>query len=320
MIFGIKKKNFYKLANFKFRLIFRLILLTFIVTVWTISIQTLGSSNINDNIETSPIVTKIEFNKIEELTFKTPTKQITDNTKLEYKSTIKLPDNNSWAAITQPESSSEPTARIIKKNDKTFISILESNLYPKNTSKIVFDIIDIIDVNQNFYRIPNIKTPATNDYTYIDKKNTIINYKPDQEEIKNFNKEKTNIIFFKKQDNQYVEELPEDKNYQLAMIQEKNGENNWSFSKHQVIGVTADNNQDLLEADQIIKNSKFDNQGYALNEPINTAKNPSNSQPNNTSNDQNNQNPTANPNVLPYVITLGSFGLINLIIRQYFTR
>ena len=218
------------------------------------------------------------------------------------------------------ESSSEPTARIIKKNDKTFISILESNLYPKNTSKIVFDIIDVIDVNQNFYRIPNIKTPATNDYTYIDKKNTIINYKPDQEEIKNFNKEKTNIIFFKKQDNQYVEELPEDKNYQLAMIQEKNGENNWSFSKHQVIGVTADNNQDLLEADQIIKNSKFDNQGYALNEPINTAKNPSNSQPNNTSNDQNNQNPTANPNVLPYVITLGSFGLINLIIRQYFTR
>ncbi|MGL4758018.1 MAG: hypothetical protein ACRCXZ_01670 [Patescibacteria group bacterium] len=308
---------------------YSLLLSTLIVTTSYAS-----SNSTNSDIYTPPSGPSFDSTKSQEVIFKTPSGLMNDSSKESYKASVALPENNAWTLQQQQESNSQFTPKIIKKDDSNFLSILSTNQFPTQTIRVVIDKIDLVDVDSRFYRIPNIKTEATNDYVYLPKSTTQLAYKPSADEIKSYDPNNTSTIYLSNKDGQYSLANPEDKEYQVAMIQEKVGSNDWAFSKPLQLNLTASTPENTQEADKIVKNSNFDNQNSQLVAPISTTTpkqeggenkdgttdNGSKSPDQQANNKQPSTGSVGGLNILPYIATLAGFGVLNLGIRQYFKK
>ncbi len=262
-------------------------------------------------------------NKSQEIIFKTPETLKTDSSKLEYKAQVGLPQNNSWNVVSQQESTSQFNPKILKKDESNFLSILATNQFPTQTLRVVIDKIDLVDIDSKFFRIPNFRTEATNDYVYLPKSTTQLVYRPTAEEVKSYDPNNTSTIYLSESNGKYVMDNPTEKEYQVAMIQEKVGTNDWNFAKQLQVNLTANSPENVAEADTIVKGSNFDNQNAQLVAPVATTA-PTTDLP---------QAPTVNPsnptisnplksdfNIIPYIATIAGFGILNLGIRQFFKK
>jgi hypothetical protein len=310
---------------------FSLVLSLALLTTCIIASTSKAESNNSEPYSQTPAST-FTGTKNQELIFKTPDQYKNDTSKIEYKSSVALPTDESWKVVEQQEASSQFNTKIVKKDNNNFFSVLATNQYPSNTIRVVVDKIDIVDIDSRFYRIPNFKTEAANDYLYLSKSNTTLNYKPTAEEVKAYNGDKTSTIYLTNNNGQYSAKAPEEKEYQLAMIQEKVGDNDWNYAKQLSINLTANTPQNLEEADKLIKGSTFDNQNYQLPQPTPLASTGTNTGGSNSGNTNGNPAPQAavplpevgaintDYNIIPYIATLAGFGILNLGIRQYFKK
>jgi hypothetical protein len=304
--------------------IFKAFTLVLLMTVM-ININIKASENTTNDYKENPITTFNSTNS-KEVVFKTPQGLKNESSKLEYKVNIATPSNSLWNLVDQQESSSQFNPKIVKKDDSNFLSFVATNQFPTNTIRIAIDQIEVVDIDNRFVRIPNIKTEATNDYVYVSKANLIRNYKPTSEEIANYNTDKPSTIYLNNQSNRYSAQNPTDKNYQIAMIQEKVGDNDWNYAKHLNINLTANSPLNLEEADKLIKESKFDNENYQLVAPVVSS---TNNTPTNNNNTSSNPTPSSTPefvgignnfNIVPWIATIAGFGILNFGIRQYFKK
>jgi hypothetical protein len=288
-----------------------------------------AGSNIDNGYVETPKSTFTDT-KNQEVIFKTPDTLKNDTSKLEYKSTVALPTDASWTLVDQQESNSQFNPKIIKKDDNNFLSIVSTNQFPANTVRVVIDKIEVVDVDSRFYRIPNIKTEATNDYLYIPKSTTILAYKPSADDIKNYNPDNTNNIYLTETDGKYVTSAPSDKEYAIAMLEEKVGNNDWTYPKQLSVTLTANTPENIAEADRIVKGSTYDNQNYQLTAPAPTvAPGSSSSTPGSSSTPNSSLPSVSTPTIgsmnadawwIPWIATLLGFGILNLGIRQFFKK
>jgi hypothetical protein len=286
---------------------------------------TIFAESTNQSNYIAPNTPSFDSTKSQEIIFKTPESLKTDSSKLEYKAQVGLPENNAWNLVSQQESTSQFNPKLIKKDDSNFLSILATNQFPTQTIRVVIDKIDLVDIDSRFYRIPNFRTEAVNDYVYLPKSTTQLVYKPTTEEVKNYDPNNTSTIYLTNSNGRYTLENPTEKEYQVAMIQEKVGTNDWNFAKQLQVNLTASTPENVNEADTIVKGSNFDNQNAQLVAPVvETAKGAGNNNPSAPS--VSTPNPTiTNPissdfNIIPYIATLAGFGILNLGIRQYFKK
>jgi hypothetical protein len=295
------------------------------------SIANAGSNIDNGYVETPK--STFTDTKNQEVIFKTPDSLKNDTSKLEYKSTVALPTDASWKLVEQQESNSQFNPKIIKKDDNNFLSVVSTNQFPANTVRVVIDKIDVVDVDSRFYRIPNIKTEATNDYLYIPKSTTILAYKPSADDIKNYNPDNTNNIYLSEVDGKYTNQTPQEKEYAIAMLTEKVGNNDWTYPKQLSVTLTANSPENIAEADRIVKGSTYDNQNYQLTAPAPTVVpgSSSSSTPGSSSSSQPGvslpsvSTPTiggfnGDNNIIPWIATILGFGILNLGIRQFFKK
>jgi hypothetical protein len=297
-----------------------------------ISLPSLASSNDNIGNVQVPYINGTNNTNNQEIIFKTPDSLKNESSKLEYKSTVALPSDNSWNLVNQQEPTSQFTPKVIKKDDSNFLSVLSTNQFPANTVRVVIDKIETVDVDSRFYRIPNIKTESINDYVYVTKNNTTLNYKPSAQEIADYNSTKSNTIYLTNIDGKYTASKPEDKVYQVATIQEKVGESDWAFGKQLAINLSSNSISNQQEADNIVRKSNFDNQDYTIKAPsgeVTTNSTPA------ASTGSTSANPSASTamslpslpsisgsenNIIPWIATIAGFGILNLGIRQYFKK
>ena len=286
-----------------------------------------ASSNDTTNSYQAPQTPSFETTKPQEIIFKTPETLKNDSSKLEYKATIALPENNSWSLQAQQEASSQFSPKVIKKDDSNFLQVLSTNQFPAQTMRVVIDKIDLVDIDSRFFRIPNFRTEATNDYVYLPKSTTQITYKPTAEEIKAYDPNNTSTVYIENQDGKFLTSNPQEKEYQVAIIQEKVGLNDWAFAKPLQLNLTASTPENLVEADNIVKSSNFDNQNSQLVAPVATVAGSQETPSTNPDVIGNKQpivsavNQTGNGfNILPYIATLAGFGILNYGIRQYFKK
>lgn len=312
--------------------IFKTISFVLLASCAVASIAHAGSNIDNGYVETPK--STFSDTKNQEVIFKTPDTLKNDTSKLEYKSTVALPTDASWKLVEKQESNSQFNPKIIKKDDSNFLSILSTNQFPANTVRVVVDKIEVVDVDSRFYRIPNIKTEATNDYLYIPKSTTILAYKPTAEDIKNYNPDNTNNIYLSEVDGKYSNQTPQDKEYAIAMLEEKVGNNDWTYPKQLSVTLTANTPENIAEADRIVKGSTYDNQNYQLTAPapapVVTPGSSSTSTPSSSMSLPNVSLPgvsaptlgalNGDNNIVPWIATLLGFGLLNLGIRQFFKK
>lgn len=297
-----------------------------------ISLPSLASSNDNVGNVPVPYINGTNNTNNQEIIFKTPDSLKNESSKLEYKSTVALPTDNSWNIVNQQEPTSQFTPKVVKKDDSNFLSILSTNQFPTNSVRVVIDKIETVDVDSRFYRIPNIKTESINDYVYVTKTNTTLNYKPSAQEIADYNSTKSNTIYLTNIDGKYTAAKPEDKVYQVATIQEKVGENDWAFGKQLAINLSSNSISNQQEADNIVRKSNFDNQDYTIKAPTTDVS--TNSTPAGSTGSAN-TSPSASTamslpslpsisgsenNIIPWIATIAGFGILNLGIRQYFKK
>ena len=286
-----------------------------------------AGSNI-DNVYVETPKSTFTDTKNQEVIFKTPDTLKNDTSKLEYKSTVALPTDASWKLVEQQESNSQFNPKIIKKDDSNFLSIVSTNQFPANTARVIIDKIEVVDVDSRFYRIPNIKTEATNDYLYIPKSTTILAYKPTADDIKNYNPDNTNNIYLYETEGRYTTQAPQEKEYAIALLTEKVGNNDWTYPRQLSVTLTANSPENIAEADRIVKGSTYDNQNYQLTAPAPIVV------PGASSSTPALQFPSSTPtsslptigsmngdnNIVPWIATLLGFGILNIGIRQFFKK
>jgi hypothetical protein len=297
----------------------------YILLISPLIATTIFAESTNQSNYTSPNTPSFDNTKSQEIIFKTPESLKTDASKLEYKAQVGLPENNAWNLVSQQESTSQFNPKLIKKDDSNYLSILATNQFPTQTIRVVIDKIDLVDIDARFYRIPNFRTEAVNDYVYLPKSTTQLVYKPTAEEVKSYDPNNTSTIYLTNSNGRYTLENPSEKEYQVAMIQEKIGTNDWNFAKQLQVNLTASTPENVTEADTIVKGSNFDNQNAQLVAPAvetakgntpNTPSAPTVATPNPTI-----TNPLSSDfNIIPLIATLAGFGILNLGIRQYFKK
>jgi hypothetical protein len=290
-----------------------------------ISTFAMASSSVDNNNITPITNSNTNNTSVQEVIFKTPNQFRNDSSKLEYKSSLALPKDSSWTLSKEQESTTQFMPKVIKKDDSNFLSILSSNQFPSNTVRIMIDKIDVVDVDSRFYRIPNIKTEGINDWVYVTKANSTLNNRPTAQEAKDYNSNTATTIYLTNIDGKYTSSNPEEKNYAISMVQEKVGNNDWTFNKALCINLTSNSVANQAEADNIVKQSKFDNEEYSLKAPIasntNTSSSPNASQGITTASLPQIPNfINGVSNAAPWVATIAGFGLLNFGIMQYFKK
>jgi hypothetical protein len=230
------------------------------------------------------------------LIFKTPEALKTPDTKLEYQAVLDLNNSQDWKIMNKVDNGF--TSYKVAKDDQNLLNILLTNQKPKNTINVVYDFLKVTKINDQFSRVEFSDSQSTNrNITYLP--NTYIKTSFE------VNKDMIDGKVVEKNGSTDEQKKLEEKTYPFAIIHQLNDDGTYTLPSLISINGSVNNDEDLAKADQVVANSKFDNLDINLPTPTPRSKLISA-----TSDNSNNKG----FNILPWIIGLVLFGLINYII------